>query len=245
MKHAIWNVRIVTAEMVIENGAIVFENGIITYVGEGKPAADTVTDGEGKYLIPGFVDIHCHGASGNAFNDAQTEKNHAIAAFHLSHGTTTMLASTSTASLSDLEKALCCLSLDMENGLLPNVAGLFMEGPWLSTASAGAQAASLMRAPSVQDVYDLKGKYPAILRLGVAPEEKGGMEMGRAGSEKGILMSMAHTAATFAQTEQAFQNGYTLLTHFYCAMKGVERKNAYRIAGAVEAGFYLDDMFVE
>ena len=245
MKIAIVNARIVTSERVIEGGSLSFENGIITSVGEAPEKADRWIDAAGKYLVPGFVDLHCHGCLGYAFNDADMRKTEEIARFHLSHGTTTMLASTSTAHLPQLEAALSVLSSHIETSEKTPIAGIFMEGPWLSTASAGAQSASMMRAPSAEDVRYLKEKYPHILRLGVAPEEEGGMEMGREGKARGILMSAAHTAATFSEIEQAFENGYKLLTHFYCAMKGVERKNAYRIAGAVEAGFYLDDMFVE
>ena len=71
------------------------------------------------------------------------------------------------------------------------------------------------------------------------------MEFGRCGKELGIVMSAAHTDADFSEIEEASKNGYTLLTHFYSCMKGVTRKNAYRVAGAVEAGLYLDDVYVE
>ncbi len=245
MKTAIVNARIVTADAVIESGSLVYENGRILSLSDSSAEAECVIDAEGRYLIPGFVDLHCHGALGMAFNDGDAQKSREIAAFHLSHGTTSMLASTSTADMPALERSLAMLSEEISGNPEGTVFGIFMEGPWLSTASAGAQAATLMRAPSAADVAYLKGKYPLLLRLGVAPEEAGGMEMGRAGKEKGLLMSMAHTAATFAETEEAFRNGYSLLTHFYCAMKGVERKNAFRVAGAVEAGYYIDDMAVE
>ena len=244
MKTLITNAKVVTADKVIENGSLAFENGYITAIGV-VDNADVIIDAEGKYLVPGFVDMHCHGACGVVFNDASEKDNINISAYHLSHGTTTMLASTSTALMPDLERALDVLVDGMHRGVYANIAGIFMEGPWLSTESSGAQAASLMRKPSAEDVKYLKNKYPEILRLGVAPEEPGGIDMGREGGALGILMSMAHTSATFAETEEAFANNYKLLTHFYCAMKGVERKNAYRIAGAVEAGYYLDDMFVE
>lgn len=245
MKTVIKNARIVTADAVIEGGSLVYENGYITKIGKDAIKADAAIDAKGSYLIPGFVDIHCHGALGVAFNDADPEKDKQIAAFHLSHGTTAMLASTSTADMPSLERALDALTEVIKSDKKTPIAGIFMEGPWLSRVSAGAQAASLMRAPSAEDVAYLKNKYKDLLRLGAAPEEEGGMEMGREGCARGLLMSMAHTAATFKETEEAFKNGYSLLTHFYCAMKGVERINAFRVAGAVEAGYYLDGMLVE
>ena len=71
------------------------------------------------------------------------------------------------------------------------------------------------------------------------------MEFGNKAKELGIVASAAHTDADFATIEEASKNGYTLMTHLYSGMKGVTRKNAYRIAGAVEAGLYFDDIYVE
>ena len=105
MKIAIVNAHIVTRDHLIKNGAICFENGVITSVGESVDSFDQRIDAEGKYLVPGFVDLHCHGCLGHAFNDADPEKTNEIARFHLSRGTTTMLASTSTAHFSQLEEA--------------------------------------------------------------------------------------------------------------------------------------------
>ncbi len=71
------------------------------------------------------------------------------------------------------------------------------------------------------------------------------MEFGKRGKELGIVMSCAHTDADFSEAEEALAHGYSLMTHLYSDMKGVTRKNAFRIAGAVEAGLYFDDYFVE
>ena len=98
MRTRIENVKIVTSERVIENGSCVFANGVISYVGMEKREAERVIDGNGLYLIAGFIDLHCHGGNGVDFMDATVEEYEAAAKFHLLRGTTTMLATTLAAS---------------------------------------------------------------------------------------------------------------------------------------------------
>ena len=109
----------------------------------------------------------------------------------------------------------------------------------------GAQNTEYMKTPNCKELTDLKKRYPFILRVSAAPELENGYEFGRKGKELGLVMSPAHTDAYFSQIAKAKENGYTLMTHLYSGMQGVRRKNAFRIAGATEAGLYFDDMFVE
>jgi N-acetylglucosamine-6-phosphate deacetylase len=81
--------------------------------------------------------------------------------------------------------------------------------------------------------------------VSAAPELEGGMDFGKTAKELAIVASVAHTDADFQTISKAKENGYTLMTHLYSGMKGVTRKNSFRIAGAVEAGLYFDDLFVE
>jgi N-acetylglucosamine-6-phosphate deacetylase len=71
------------------------------------------------------------------------------------------------------------------------------------------------------------------------------MEFGKACRELGVIASVAHSDATFSDIEEAVKNGYTVMTHLYSGMKGTERVNAYRVAGAVEAGLYFDELYTE
>ena len=102
-----------------------------------------------------------------------------------------------------------------------------------------------MKKPNADAIRSLKEKYPQILRVGAAPELEGGMEFGRACNELGIIASVAHSDANFSEIEKALDNGYTIMTHLYSGMKGTERVNAYRVAGAVEAGLYFDELYAE
>jgi N-acetylglucosamine-6-phosphate deacetylase len=245
MKTAVKNARLVTSESVIDGGVCVYEDGIITYVGCEECEADNVIDAKGAYLVPGFVDIHCHGCLGLAFNGADINDVKTIADYHLSKGTTSMLATTSTSSIEEIEEALAACEQYIKTEKNPSIAGIFMEGPWLSPAQCGAQATVYMLKPSVSQLRELKAKYPSIVRVGASPELDGGAEFGEAACELGLVASVTHSDANFSEVEESMKHGYNLMTHLYSGMKGTERKNAYRIPGAVEAGLYFDDMFVE
>ncbi len=245
MKTLIKNAKIVTKDAVLESACLVYEGTVITYVGYEAQPADEIIDAKGSYLVPGFVDIHCHGCLGLAFNGATLADVKTIADYHLSRGTTTMLATTSTSDMGEIEEAMSFVEEHIRTEQRTSIAGIFMEGPWLSPAQCGAQATVYMLKPSVKQLRDLKRKYPSIMRVGASPELESGAEFGKAGREMGLVMSLTHSDADFKETEKALENGYNLMTHLYSGMKGTERKNAYRIAGAVEAGLYLDDMYVE
>ncbi len=245
MKTLIKNAKIVTSESVLDGCALAYENGVITYIGEGSVSADKVIDARGSYLVPGFVDLHCHGCLGLAFNGASYGEVKTIADYHLSRGTTTLFATTSTSDMAEIEEALELCQRNINEEKNTNIAGLFMEGPWLSPLQCGAQAGTYMLKPDAEALRALKEKYPSLMRVGAAPELEGGAEFGECARELGIVASIAHSDANFCEVEEAMKHGYSLMTHHYSGMKGTERKNAYRIAGAVEAGLYFDDMYVE
>ena len=245
MKTAIINVNIVTTEEVIPNGVCVFDNGIIEYVGTQMPNDAVVIDGKNQYLIPGFIDLHCHGGNGLEFMDTTVDEMEEIAKFHLSHGTTTLLPTTLAANGEETERALRTFAKYQEKYPSGTLKGIHMEGPWLNPEQCGAQNVEYMKAAKKGELNSLKEKYPFILRISAAPELEGGLELGKTAKELGIVASVAHTGADFQEIAEAKENGYTLMTHLYSGMKGVTRKNAFRTAGAVEAGLYFDDLFVE
>ena len=245
MTTLIKNANIVTADEVLEGYSLAYCDGKITYIGKEPVAADEIIDANGSYAVPGFIDIHCHGCLGLAFNGATREDVKAIADFHLSRGTTTMLATTSTSSMDEITEALELCEEHIKNEERTCIAGIHMEGPWLSPAQCGAQASTYMLTPNPDMLRELKKKYPSIMRIGAAPELPCGGEFGETARELGIVASVAHTDADFSDIEESMRHGYNLMTHHYSGMKGTERKNAYRIAGAVEAGLYFDGMYVE
>ena len=241
MKKQIIDARVVLPSGILENGVVGFSDGMIDYVGNDAIEGVETLSAEGKYLLPGFIDIHCHGGAGYDFMDATPAEMIKISKFHLSHGTTTLVATTMTDSDDAIFTALDRFAEIPENERL-TLHGVHLEGPWLSPAQCGAQDTSKMSKPSPEALKGIIEKYPFVERISVAPEVEGGLEVGRAGAELGLVMSVAHTDADFDMAILAADNGYTLMTHHYSGMKGVVRINAYRVAGCIEAGL-VDDRF--
>ena len=244
MRTLIKNIDIVTRNEVLKNSMCVIEDGKIVSVGKNE-ACDEVIDGEGGYLMPGFIDLHCHGGGGFDFMDASANEMKVIADYHLAHGTTTMLATTLADTAEATENSMRIFeeykALYEESPLV----GLHLEGPWFSPEQCGAQPTEFFRNPDAEELEGIKERHPLVLRVSAAPELDGALDFGKKAMELGIVASAAHTDADFSEIERAMESGFTLMTHLYSGMKGVTRKNAYRIAGAVEAGLYFDGMFVE
>ncbi len=237
------NAMLVTPSGIIGNGTLRVDGEIIEYIGtECMENAETV-DVRGRYLLPGFIDIHCHGGGGYDFMDASAEEMLAISEYHLKHGTTTLVATTMT----DTDEAIFA-ALERFKQLGDDrltLHGVHLEGPWLSAAQCGAQDTSKMSKPSAKHLKEMLEKYPFIERISLAPEVDPSYEVGLCGKENGIVVAAAHTDCDFDTMLEAVDKGYTLVTHLYSGMRGVVRINAYRVAGCIEAGLYDDRLTVE
>ena len=246
MRGQIIHANIVLQDGILRDGVCGYCDRIIDYVGrELRTDAEITVDAKGAWLLPGFIDIHCHGGNGLDFMDATPDEMAEIARFHLSHGTTTLLATTMSDRWEAVYAVLDRFAVLKEQGRLGTLHGIHLEGPWLNPVQCGAQDTEKMDMPDVDRLRRMLEKYPFVERISAAPELPGGMELGRTGRALNCVMSPAHTDADFEQIEEAVENGYTLMTHLYSGMEMTVRKNAFRVAGAVEAGLYDDRLYVE
>lgn len=245
MIKQIVNVKAVLPGGILSDATVAFENEKIVYIGKDKRVGAETSDGRGAFLFAGFVDIHCHGGAGYDFMDASAEEMEKIANFHLSHGSTTIVPTTMTDSWEHIYSALDGIAGYYKTARDSVLRGAHIEGPWLSPKQCGAQSPEKMDLPTVDKFCALIERYPFISRISVAPELENGMAVGKIADEKGVIASVAHTDADFDTVIEAAGNGYSLMTHLYSGMTGVTRKNAFRVAGAVEAGLYDDRLNVE
>ena len=245
MTTQIIGARIVLPDGILENGVCRYTDGIIDYIGSEPQAADEAIDARGAYLLAGFIDIHCHGGNSFDFMDASPDEMREISRFHLSHGTTTLVPTTMTDRTENIRAALDRLKALYESGDALTLTGVHLEGPWLSPAQCGAQDTSKMQLPSKEALDAFLADYPFISRISAAPELPFGMELGDYATSRELVVALAHSDADFDTTVESASHGYSLMTHLYSGMKGVVRVNAYRVAGAIEAGLVDDRLVAE
>lgn len=240
--------KIITPYRIIQRGTVVIHGEKIVEVKEGDvevPGALEI-DATGKYVSPGFIDLHVHGGGGHDFMDGSEDAFLKIAETHSQYGTTSLTPTTLT---SEKEGLLHTLKLyeqaNINNTKGAQFLGMHLEGPYFAMSQRGAQDPRYIRDPDPSEYKDILSQSNVITRWSAAPELKGAIEFGRYLKSKGILAALAHTDAIYEEALEAFENGYTLATHLYSAMSGVTRRNAYRYAGVIESAFIIDEMDVE
>jgi len=245
----IYNGRVLTPTGVIPNGVVVVKEGRIVYMGSGDidvPGAVGI-DAGGRYIAPGFIDIHVHGGGGHDFMDGTVEAFLGVAETHARYGTTAMLPTTLTSELSALfdlfEVYRAAISRNVSGA---QFLGLHLEGPYFAMNQRGAQDPRYIRDPDPLEYEEIFARSGGdIARWSAAPELPGAHAFARYMRERGVLVAWAHTDALYDDVVAGFEQGFTLATHFYSAMNGVVRRDAFRYAGAIEAAYLIDEMDVE
>lgn len=244
----IFNGQIITPYRIIRDATILITGNKISALSEGDieaPEAITI-DAGGKYIAPGFIDLHVHGGGGHDFMDGTEEAFLAIARLHARHGTTSMTPTTLSCDKEDLRRILEVYErVCAQNGAGAELIGMHLEGPYLSMNQLGAQDPRFIRDPDPEEYRDLLSRFPSIRRWSAAPELNGALDFAECLRSKGVLAALAHTDAVFEEVLAGFEKGFTHATHLYSAMLGVTRRGATRYAGAVESAFLIDDMTVE
>jgi N-acetylglucosamine-6-phosphate deacetylase len=224
--------RIVTPGGVLSPGWIRLDGPLIDAVGSGDARDQPALDLRGQWVLPGFVDLHVHGGGGASFTDGTVDDARQAAAFHRGHGTTTMLASLVTAPLAELETRAAMLAGLADDGI---IAGLHLEGPFLSPARRGAQDPRHMLAPDVAVFERLHAAARRHLRvITLAPELPGAARVIEAATRAGVTVAVGHTDATAEVTLAAVDAGATHATHLFNGMRPLH----HREPGA--AGALLD-----
>ncbi|GAA1656458.1 N-acetylglucosamine-6-phosphate deacetylase [Nonomuraea maheshkhaliensis] len=231
MSLTLADARIVTPEGVHE-GWLTIEDGRITHVGHGSAPGSGLSVG-GRHVVPGFVDLHNHGGAGGSFPTGEQDKARDAVALHRRHGTTTTVGSLVTDSIEGLTRAVASLAELCEDGLL---AGIHLEGPYISRARCGAHDPALLREPSPQELAGLvKAGRGHIRMLTIAPELPGALDTIRMAVAEGVLAAIGHSDADYDKTIEGIEAGATVATHLYNAMPPL----GHRAPGPVAA--LLDD----
>ncbi|MGW1682429.1 N-acetylglucosamine-6-phosphate deacetylase [Saccharopolyspora sp. NPDC002376] len=214
--------QVVTPDGVLDRGWVRVSGGKIAAVGTGPTPEGQVVDLRGQWLVPGFVDIHCHGGGGGSFTSIEVDQARAAIAAHRRHGTTTMMASLVSAPLPDLTKQISALSDLVVDGEL---AGIHLEGPFLSSARCGAHDPAILRAPEASAVQQVLDAGRGTVRMvTLAPELPNGVEAVRQLVDHGVIAAVGHTDAVLSQVVPAVEAGATVATHLFNAMRPLHHR---------------------
>ena len=219
--------RVVTPEGVLSPGWIRLAGPAIDAVGSGHatdqlPSELPVTDLHGHWVLPGFVDLHVHGGGGTSFTEGTADDARRAAEFHRGHGSTTIMASLVTAPLADLEARAAMLASLARQGV---IAGIHLEGPFLSTVRCGAQDPRHMLAPDVAAFERLHAAAVGQLRvITIAPELPGASTLIRAAALAGVTAAAGHSDATADITSAAVDAGVTHATHLFNGMRPLHHR---------------------
>lgn len=246
MLTQILNAKILTPQGWLKDGSLLIRDNKILEVTNCDLAvvgADLV-DAKGMYVVPGGVEIHCHGGGGGDFMEGTEEAfNKAITA-HMKHGTTSIFPTLSSSSVEMINRAADTCTRMMEDPNSP-ILGLHLEGHYLNQKMAGGQIPEYIKDPDPNEYIPIVEEWKCIKRWDAAPELPGAMQFGKYISGKGILASVAHTQAEFEDIRAAWEAGYSHATHFYNAMPGFHKRREYKYEGTVESIYLIDDMTVE
>jgi len=250
MAILIKNVRAITPCEILEHHAIAVEGGKIADIipdgGWDTGSFDEVIDAGGKYLSPGFIDIHNHGNFGHDAMEATFEALDSMARFHLTHGVTGFLATTMTASYDDIKKALKNAAdyIQKQGGNLSvcgyeensraQVLGIYLEGPYFNMAKKGAQPPEYVKYPDIKELEELIEVSGDNIRVvALAPELPGAPEAISYLRSRGITVSAAHTDATYDEAMKGIKSGITQVTHVFNGMRDFSHREPGIVGAAL------------
>lgn len=245
---ALINGRIISRDTVLAGKVIVVEDGrILDIVEAGALGSDVPQiDVAGRYITPGLVDLHTHGALGHTFNEPTAEAFAAITEENVKRGVTSLLAAVATAPLQEL---VTCLQFSRNwmrgPGEGSRVLGVYLEGPYISLAQKGALDPKYLRTPDDGTSEVLLEHHDVIRIVAFAPELPGAMDLTARLNDLGIVPAAGHSSATDQDVFTAMKFGLRHITHIWSSQSTTVREGPWRKPGLLEASLTFDGLTVE
>ncbi|WP_423408187.1 N-acetylglucosamine-6-phosphate deacetylase [Heyndrickxia sp. MSNUG] len=245
------NARVLTEEGLIDKGFIYIKDGKIAETGQASalPAeyrhVEVLKLPENSTVVPGFIDVHIHGAGGADTMDATTEALDTMSSILPQEGTTSFLATTITQDQDEILKALRNAADYISNHNhtgKAEVIGVHLEGPFINETRKGAQPADHIIAPDVELFAKMQEAADNHIRLvTLAPEKENGYEFITYLAENGVIASIGHSDATYEQMAEAVKAGATHVTHLFNGMRGMH----HRDPGVAGAALLFNELKIE
>ena len=237
--HIIHSARLVSGGTTTADAWVSFSGDTVAAVGTGTTwralgiDPTSSTDAGGRFLSPGFIDIHCHGGGGASFEDGPEAMGIALG-MHQRHGTTRFVLSLVTASQAALESRLAVIAEETERN--PLVLGAHLEGPFLDDDFRGAHDPALLRAPDPRSIDRLlQAGRGHIRQVTLAPELPGASATIRTLVDAGVAVAVGHSSADYGAAMAAFDSGASILTHAFNGMRGIHHRAPGPVAAATRS----------
>ena len=234
MLTQIINGKIFTPQGWLEDGSVIIrDNHILEVTNCDLPLTGAKqVDARGMYIVPGYVCLHVHGGGGHDFTECTEEAYRKAIEAHQKHGTTCIFPTVSSSSFEDIKKGVAiCEKLMAEDNSV--VGGLHLEGPYLNPKRASDQFGDKLAEPDADAYTSLVESTQCIKRWDASPELPGALEFARYLKSKGIVATISHTEAEYQEVKDAFEAGYTHVSHFYNGMPGFHKNREYKYEGTV------------
>jgi N-acetylglucosamine-6-phosphate deacetylase len=231
--------RVVTPAGVREPGWVRIVGGRISEVGAGpvpREAAEQRHELGGRWLVPGFIDLHVHGGGGHAMLSSDPTEIRSAASFHRAHGTTRSLASIVSAPFEEMLAGVAAVRDVVRAGTTADghIMGSHLEGPFLNPRRCGAHDPRHLLTPDLAAFDQLLDAADGTLRVvTLAPELPGGLDLVRHAVAAGVIVAVGHSDANHAQAIAAFDAGASLVTHLFNGMRPFHHRQPGLVGAAL------------
>jgi N-acetylglucosamine-6-phosphate deacetylase len=242
------NARLILPDRILPAADLRVRDGRISHIGSGLAVepGEAVLDATGRFLAPGFVDLHIHGALGRDTMEATPDAFTEICRFHATGGTTALALTTISApqeSILAVLRAAGALDPNATGGA--RILGIHIEGPYFSHQKPGAHLPEMIRNPDPREYREWLQYRDRITQITLAPELPGALECIEEMVAAGIRVSGGHSDAWDEEAAAGHAHGMQQVTHTYNCMSGARRRGAYRVAGLLEYALSEPDILCE
>lgn len=241
MKYCITNGKVILKDQVI-NANVFVDGAVISEISNRQPDDEQVIDAKGRYVSPGFIDVHSHGRGGSDTMYSTYEDLNTITSNSIKTGVTGILPTTMTMSIEDTYGAIKNIADNIDKVEGSKILGVHMEGPFFNTKYKGAQPEEYMIKPTAENYNKLVGEYGNIVKkMSLAPELEDSDKLIEYLVKEGVVVSMGHTNASYEEAVIGIKAGATSGTHTYNAMTPLTHRNP----GVVGAIMEHDQVYAE
>jgi N-acetylglucosamine-6-phosphate deacetylase len=228
------NGKFVLANRIVSGDLLIIDGKIKKITEKENPLYENGIDLKGKYVVPGFIDAHIHGAYGADAMDGTVEALKTISSFVVKHGTTNFLATTLTSTKEILKNVLEKVAEVQDKELDgANIFGAHMEGPYFDIQYKGAQNEKYMKPAGIEEIKEYLSVKPRLVKLfSLSPKDETTLEAIKFLKENGVVVSVGHSAVNFDDVQKAIKAGLSHSTHTYNGMRGFTHREP-GVVGAV------------